>query len=102
MFLSKELDKIFTVNEFKFDGLPNKVVHSLNKLLEIYSRDTLIEAMNSLIAPYEAEEETARKYRGCSGYAGELHTATELRIIYLKDSIEYVQNHSNDLSSDAS
>ena len=94
MSITKELDRILTVSEFKFDGLPNTILNSLNKLLETHSPDTLLEAMNSLVTPYKTQEETARKYRGCSGYAGEEHTATEIRIMYLRDSIEYVQNQS--------
>lgn len=95
MSLEREIDAILSITLWKFDGLPNEIITPLNKLLDANPPSLLLDAMDSLIAPYKEDEKIARAYRGNSGYAGELHTATEMKIEYLNESIEYVKNRQN-------
>lgn len=93
MQLRIEIDQILSIHLWKFDGLPDEVIDPLNNLLKLHSSDAILEAIQSLLPTYIAEEKIARECRGNSGYAGELHTATEMKIKYLHESIEYIQNN---------
>ena len=90
--LINEIDRILSIGLWKFDGLPSEITTKLDYLLEANSRTGLLKALDSLVSPYQNEEKKTRECMGNSGTAAEFHMAAGMKLKYLHESIEYLNN----------
>ncbi|NRB39789.1 MAG: hypothetical protein HRU20_15200 [Pseudomonadales bacterium] len=91
MSIIEDLDKIMSIQLVKTDGLPTKVISSLDGLLDAYRPDEILAAMMNIKATYTEAELNARKSMGASGMGAEFHMAAALRLHYLKESVTYIE-----------
>ena len=91
MSISEELDEIMSIQLVKTDGLPEKVISSLDELLKKYRSDDILASMKSLYQQYNEAELSARNSMGGSGMGAEFHMLAALKVGYLSQSVRYIE-----------
>ncbi|OUS31868.1 hypothetical protein A9Q99_01875 [Gammaproteobacteria bacterium 45_16_T64] len=99
MSISEELNEIMSIQLVKTDGLLDKVISSLDDLLDTHSPDEILASMMGLKERYKQAELKARKSMS-GGMGGEFHMAAALRSSYLNQSIKYIESANKCRQSD--
>lgn len=92
--LQEKIRAIVGIHYWNFTQLPEQVCMELDQLLITYERDEILSVMQRLLPDYEASAKKARANGAGSGTAAEMNMACEMRLRYLRDSIEYIEHHS--------
>jgi hypothetical protein len=89
--LIEEMTRDFRISEFWFEGIPTRIMKSLENWLQAWGRETTLAALRVVAKDFDEYDRISNANPPGGGMAGEMQMAASMWAIYVHKALNYVE-----------